>query len=247
MRKPIESVALAEPLKLAEVAQDGTLPARVARSDGAAPTGRVMERSALHAATPRTAARIRNGDRYRISTLSYTPPDSNPPQRRPVRNSKAHPEEPPQIGTIALLLLEAARRLIGRPELVHGVVVRVGDMGAALRVQVLADEVEQVAVGARGDAGDAQVADVPHVHRGGRDLADRPGGATGTRGQVQRLGAVQVPAADWRGGCRGAVGRSRPRAAPPGCLPQRVGRGGGRGAEGGHVGLPPGACGHGPG
>src|SRR5207249_9178571 len=48
-----------------------------------------------------------------------------------------------------LLLQARARGLVGDSELVHCVVVRVRDVGAALLVVVFHDEVEQVAVRAR--------------------------------------------------------------------------------------------------
>src|SRR5207253_4635631 len=57
------------------------------------------------------------------------------------------------------------RRLIGRAQLVHRVVVGVGDVRAPVLVERLADEVEQVAVRARGQACDAQIADVSDVDR----------------------------------------------------------------------------------
>src|SRR5881296_845456 len=84
---------------------------------------------------------------------------------------------------IRLLLQARARGLVGDSELVDCVVVRVGDVGAALLVGVFHDEVEQVAVRAWRQAEDAQVADVADVHRRGRDLGHRPGGRA--RAQVQ--------------------------------------------------------------
>src|SRR5205807_1066899 len=64
--------------------------------------------------------------------------------------------------------------LVGRLELVDGVVVGIGDMCAAGRVNRLLDEVEKIAVGARRHARDTKVADVADVHRCRRDLGRLP-------------------------------------------------------------------------
>src|SRR6059036_179289 len=90
------------------------------------------------------------------------------PGRGAVNRLPGHP--------VRLLLQARARGLVGDSELVNCVVVRVRDVGAALLVDVFHDEVEQVAVRARRQAEDAQVADVADVHRRGRDLGYRPGG-----------------------------------------------------------------------
>src|SRR5437867_9243353 len=81
--------------------------------------------------------------------------------------------------------------LIRDPDLVHGVVVRVGGVGASFLVERLLDEVEQVAVGARSEAEDAEVADVSDVHRGRCHLAHRPRGRRGRSRQVQGLRGVE--------------------------------------------------------
>jgi hypothetical protein len=58
------------------------------------------------------------------------------------------------------MLRGATRGLIGDSDQFHEVVVRVDDVPAALRVNRLLHEVEQVAVRHGRNAGDAQVADV---------------------------------------------------------------------------------------
>ena len=65
--------------------------------------------------------------------------------------------------------------MVGRSEFVDGVVVGIRDMRTTSRVDVFADEVEQMPVGDLGDAGDAEVADVSDVHRSRGDLRARPG------------------------------------------------------------------------
>src|SRR5207248_4562007 len=102
--------------------------------------------------------------------------------------------EAPQPG-ISLLLEARPGRLICRPEHVDRVVVREGDVRAALRVEVLHDEIKQVSVRAGGHAEDAEVADVADVHRRRGDLGPGPRRAAGARAQIQRLSGVQVPAA----------------------------------------------------
>src|SRR5207245_3462104 len=64
-----------------------------------------------------------------------------------------------------LLGQDAGSRLVGDAQLVHGVVVGVGDVVAALRIERRHVEVEQVAVRKSGRAEDAEVADVPHKQR----------------------------------------------------------------------------------
>src|SRR5207249_3275223 len=111
-----------------------------------------------------------------------------------------------------LVLGEAADpRLVGDAQLVHGVVVGVGDVVAALRIERRHVEVEQVAVRKSGRAEDPEVADVPHMHCGGGDLGDRPRRTEGSSDQVYRLRGVEVPGT--RPDCirHGGAARAAPR------------------------------------
>src|SRR5438132_2937311 len=98
---------------------------------------------------------------------------------------------PPLFGLV--LGQDAGSRLVGDAQLVHGVVVGVGDVVAALRIERRHVEVEQVAVRKSGRAEDAEVADVSHMHRGGGDLGDRPRRTGGSSDQVYGLRGVEVP------------------------------------------------------
>src|SRR5439155_25319645 len=66
-------------------------------------------------------------------------------------------------------------RLVGDAQLVHSVVVGGGDVDAALRIERRHVEVEQVSVGTCAtDTRDAQIANVPDVHRRAGDLGHSP-------------------------------------------------------------------------
>src|SRR2546422_7219904 len=69
---------------------------------------------------------------------------------------------------------DAGPRLVGDAQPVHCVVVGVGDVVAALRIERRHVEVKQVAVRKSRRTKNAKVADVSHMHRRGCDLRDRP-------------------------------------------------------------------------
>src|SRR5438552_1217997 len=97
-----------------------------------------------------------------------------------------------------LVLGEAADpRLVGDAQLIHRVVVGVGDVVAALRIERRHVEVEQVSVGTCAtDTRDAQIANVPDVHRRAGDLGHSPCRARRSRRsslQVERLRGIKVP------------------------------------------------------
>src|ERR1700693_205157 len=112
---------------------------------------------------------------YSIALHARTRPPAAPDHR-------AHRHHEPgrdahRCGDRGMVLADDARprSLVGDAELVHRVVVGVGDMGATLGIHCLADEVEEIAVRARRHTEDPEIADVADVHWGSRDLRGRPG------------------------------------------------------------------------
>src|SRR5205823_6549505 len=87
------------------------------------------------------------------------------------------PRGRPALALLRSRFRQASGGLVGRAKLVDRVVVGVGDVRATLRVNCLADEVQQVPIGAGSEAEDPQVTDVPDVHRSRRDLGGGPDGA----------------------------------------------------------------------
>src|SRR5256885_1116835 len=98
-------------------------------------------------------------------------------------------ETRPPRRRFGLVLGEAADpRLVGDAQLVHRVVVGVGDVVAALRIERRHVEVEQVSVGTGAtDTRDAQIANVPDVHRRAGDLGHSP-----YRARRSRWSSLQV-------------------------------------------------------